>query len=41
VDGAPLILEDEPLFHVPVYQLVNPFEFAIYAALGGLGRSAS
>src|SRR5438105_8440923 len=28
-----LILGDEPLFHVPAYQLVNPFEFIIYAAL--------
>lgn len=36
-----LILGDEPLFHVPAYQLVNPFaEFAIYPILGivvGLG----
>jgi CIC family chloride channel protein len=35
-----LILGDEPLFHVPAYQLVNPVEFLIYAALGlagGLG----
>jgi CIC family chloride channel protein len=35
-----LILGDEPLFHVPAYQLVNPFEFVVYAALGllvGLG----
>jgi CIC family chloride channel protein len=29
-----LILGDEPLFHVPAYQLVNPFEFIVYAALG-------
>ncbi len=35
-----LILGDEPLFHVPAYQLVNPVEFGIYALLGlagGLG----
>src|SRR5277367_4259626 len=35
-----LILGDEPLFHVPAYQLVSPVEFAIYAVLGlagGLG----
>jgi CIC family chloride channel protein len=38
-----LILGDEPLFHVPAYQLVNPSEFAIYAVLGlagGLGSVA-
>jgi len=38
-----LILGDEPLFHVPAYQLVNPGEFAIYAVLGlagGLGSVA-
>jgi CIC family chloride channel protein len=29
-----LILGDEPLFHVPAYQLVNPFEFIVYAVLG-------
>ena len=29
-----LILGDEPLFHVPAYQLVNPFEFVVYAVLG-------
>ncbi|MBV8821152.1 MAG: chloride channel protein, partial [Acidobacteriaceae bacterium] len=29
-----LILGDEPLFHVPPYQLVNPAEFGIYAILG-------
>ncbi len=29
-----LILGDEPLFHVPAYQLVNPIEFGIYAMLG-------
>jgi CIC family chloride channel protein len=36
-----LILGDEPLFHVPAYQLVNPFEFVIYAALGVLGGLGS
>jgi CIC family chloride channel protein len=38
-----LILGDEPLFHVPAYQLVSPGEFAIYAVLGlcgGLGSVA-
>jgi CIC family chloride channel protein len=38
-----LILGDEPLFHVPAYQLVHPLEFGIYAALGvagGLGSVA-
>lgn len=38
-----LILGDEPLFHVPAYQLVNPSEFGIYAVLGlagGLGSVA-
>jgi CIC family chloride channel protein len=32
-----LILGDEPLFHVPAYQLVHPLEFLIYALLGLLG----
>lgn len=35
-----LILGDQPLFHVPAYQLVHPAEFGIYAILGivvGLG----
>src|SRR6202795_4584920 len=35
-----LILGDEPLFHVPSYELVNSVEFVIYAVLGvvvGLG----
>ena len=39
-----LILGDQPLFHVPAYQLVNPLEFGIYAILGvvgGLGSVAS
>jgi len=29
-----LVLGDEPLFHVPQYQLVHPLEFGIYALLG-------
>jgi CIC family chloride channel protein len=36
-----LILGDEPLFHVPPYQLVHPVEFAIYALLGLLGGLVS
>jgi CIC family chloride channel protein len=36
-----LILGDEPLFHVPAYQLVSPFEFIVYAALGLLGGLGS
>lgn len=36
-----LILGDEPLFHVPAYQLVNPLEFGIYAILGVIGGLAS
>ncbi len=36
-----LILGDEPLFHVPAYQLVHPLEFLIYALLGVLGGLAS
>ena len=32
-----LLLGDEPLFHVPSYQLVHPVEFLIYAALGVIG----
>lgn len=32
-----LILGDEPLFHVPAYQLVHPLEFFVYALLGLLG----
>lgn len=36
-----LILGDEPLFHVPAYQLANPLEFFIYAALGVLGGLGS
>jgi chloride channel protein, CIC family len=36
-----LILGDEPLFHVPAYQLVHPLEFVIYAVLGLLGGLVS
>jgi CIC family chloride channel protein len=32
-----LILGDEPLFHVPAYQLVHPVEFIFYAVLGLAG----
>ncbi len=35
------ILGDEPLFHVPSYQLVHPLEFLIYALLGVLGGLVS
>ena len=36
-----MILGDEPLFHVPAYQLVHPLEFLIYALLGLLGGLVS
>ena len=36
-----LILGDEPLFHVPVYQLVHPVEFGVYAVLGVVGGLVS
>jgi chloride channel protein, CIC family len=36
-----LILGDEPLFHVPAYQLVNPLELVAYAVLGLLGGLGS
>ncbi len=36
-----LVLGDEPLFHVPSYQLVNPLEFGIYAILGVVGGLGS
>lgn len=32
-----LLLGNNPLFHVPQYELVHPVEFAIYAVLGVLG----
>lgn len=36
-----LVLGDEPLFHVPAYQLVHPVEFVWYAALGVAGALVS
>src|SRR4051794_33363945 len=36
-----LLLGDEPLFHVPPYQLVHPLEFLIYALLGVAGGLVS
>lgn len=36
-----LVLGDEPLFHVPSYQLVHPIEFLIYAFLGIAGGLVS
>jgi CIC family chloride channel protein len=36
-----LVLGDEPLFHVPSYQLVHPLEFLVYAALGIIGGLVS
>lgn len=36
-----LLLGDEPLFHVPPYQLVHPFEFFLYAVLGVAGGFCS
>jgi CIC family chloride channel protein len=36
-----LLLGDEPLFHVPPYQLVHPVEFLIYAFLGLAGGLVS
>src|SRR5579875_1700155 len=35
------LLGDEPLFHVPAYQLVNPVEFGFYAILGIVGGIGS
>ena len=35
------ILGNEPLFQVPVYQLVHPAELAAYAALGVIGGAVS
>lgn len=32
-----LLLGNNPLFHVPQYELVHPLEFGIYAALGVVG----
>jgi CIC family chloride channel protein len=36
-----LLLGDEPLFHVPSYQLVHPVEFLVYALLGVVGGFVS
>ncbi len=36
-----LLLGDEPLFHVPAYQLVHPLEFLCYAVLGVAGGLVS
>ena len=36
-----LLLGDEPLFHVPAYQLVHPVEFLCYAVLGVAGGLVS
>src|SRR5437773_1977898 len=36
-----LLLGNNPLFHVPQYQLVNPAEFGIYALLGVAGGFVS
>jgi chloride channel protein, CIC family len=36
-----MLLGDEPLFHVPAYQLVSPIEFLWYAVLGIIGGLVS
>jgi CIC family chloride channel protein len=36
-----LLLGDEPLFHVPAYELVHPLEFVFYAVLGVAGGFVS
>ncbi len=36
-----VLLGDEPLFHVPAYQLVHPIEFLVYALLGVAGGVVS
>jgi chloride channel protein, CIC family len=36
-----LLLGNDPLFKVPQYQLVSPWEFAVYAVLGMLGGFVS
>lgn len=36
-----LLLGNDPLFHVPQYELVHPIEFAFYAVLGVAGGVAS
>jgi CIC family chloride channel protein len=36
-----LLLGDQPLFHVPAYQLIHPIEFLFYAVLGLIGGLVS
>jgi CIC family chloride channel protein len=36
-----LLLGDEPLFHVPAYELIHPVEFVFYAVLGVAGGFVS
>ncbi len=36
-----LVLGDDPLFHVPAYQLVHPAELGVYAVLGVVGGLGS
>lgn len=36
-----LLLGNDPLFHVPTYQLVHPAEFGVYAMLGVVGGFVS
>jgi len=36
-----LVLGDDPLFHVPGYQLVHPVELSVYAVLGVVGGLGS
>ena len=36
-----LLLGDEPLFHVPAYQLVHPWSSSFYAVLGVVGGLVS
>jgi len=36
-----LVLGDQPLFHTPAYNLVNPLEFGVYAILGVVGGLGS
>jgi chloride channel protein, CIC family len=36
-----LLLGNEPIFHVPQYELVHPLEFAFYAVLGVVGGIVS
>jgi CIC family chloride channel protein len=36
-----LVLGNEPLFHVPQYDFVSPFEFGVYAVLGVFGGIVS